>query len=136
MTDDSAVFLYGAGQEARYVYQVQDRNVECVAEANEAGGFIGCVDIQAACHNFRLVSNDTYGLAVHTCEAGDDVLCPVFLVFIEFTIINDGFDYIVHIICCIAVVRADAVQGFFRTVRIIAGINDRSGFHVVGRQEA
>ena len=136
MTNDSAIFLYSAGQEARYVYQVQQRNVESVAEADETRGFIGSIDVQAAGHNFRLVGNDTDGFAVHTCEAGNDVLSPVFLVFIEFAVIYDSFDNIVHIVGCIAVIRANAVQFFCGTVRIVASVNDRSGFHVVGRQEA
>ena len=136
MTDDSAIFLNGAGQEAGNVNQVQQRNVESVAEANETRGFIGSIDVQAAGHNFRLVGNDTDGFAVHTCEAGDDVLSPVFLVLIVFTIINDSFDYIVHVVRSVAVVRADAVQLYCSTVRIVASVNNRSGFHVVGRQEA
>ena len=59
VTDNNAVFLVTARQEARYVYQVQQRNVESIAEANKTRGFVGCVDIQAASHYFRLVCNDT-----------------------------------------------------------------------------
>ena len=38
VSDDTAILLAGAGQEAGYVDQGDDRDVECVAEANEARG--------------------------------------------------------------------------------------------------
>ena len=110
VTDNTAVFLVAARQEARNVNQVQQRNTESVAEADETSGFIGSVDIQAASHNFRLVSNDTYGLTIHTSEASDDVGCPVFLVFIEFAVIYDRSDYIIHIVSLVGVVRQQSVQ--------------------------
>ena len=136
VTDDTAVFLVTARQEARYVYQVQQRNVESIAEANKTRGFVGCVDIQAASHYFRLVCNDTYGLTIHTCKASDNIGCPILLGFIEFTVVYDGFDYVFHIICLVGVIRKQCIQGVINTHRVVTGFYDRSAFHVVGRQEA
>ena len=41
--DDSAVFLLGAGKEARNVHESYQRDIEGVAEAHEAGCLAGCV---------------------------------------------------------------------------------------------
>ena len=72
--DDAAVLLSGARQEARHVHQRHDRNVERVAEADEAGGLAAGVDVQHAGHELGLVGDDADRLAVEAGEAGDDVL--------------------------------------------------------------
>ena len=40
MADDAGVLLVGAGQEARYIHQVDQRNSEGIAELDEAGGLV------------------------------------------------------------------------------------------------
>lgn len=46
MSDDSAVFLGGSGQEAGHIDQCDQWNVETVAETNETGRFHTRVDVQ------------------------------------------------------------------------------------------
>ena len=58
--DDCIVFLTCTWEEARYVYQCNQRNVEGVAETNEAGTLTRCVAVQYTCQELRLVGYDTY----------------------------------------------------------------------------
>ena len=73
VADDAAVFLSRPRQEARYIDEGDDRDIEAVAEADETSRLVRCVDIQAAGKEFRLVGDDTDGLAVKAGEAGDDI---------------------------------------------------------------
>ena len=136
VTNYASIFLLFARQEARNVDNVQNRNVEAVAETNEASCFIGCVVVKAACHECWLVSNDTNSLSVHTSEAGDDVLCEFLSYIVVFAIINNGFQYIIHIVRCIGAFRHNGVQSWISSGRIVSGFYDRSVFHVVAREEA
>ena len=74
VTNYAGIFLLFAWQEAWYIDNVYNRDVEAVAETDETSGFIGCIVVKAACHECRLVCNDTNGLSVETCEAGNDIL--------------------------------------------------------------
>ena len=73
VADDAAEFLRRSRQEARHVDEGDERDVEAVAEADEAGRLIGRVDVQAAGQEFRLVGNDADGLAVEAGEASNDI---------------------------------------------------------------
>ena len=66
MQDYTVVFLAGAGKEAGHVYEGYQRNVECVAEANETCALARCVAVEHAGEVFGLVGYDTYSLAVET----------------------------------------------------------------------
>jgi hypothetical protein len=72
--DDAAVFLRGARHEARDIDEGDDRNVEGVAEADEAGGLDRGLDVQAAGQHQRLVGDDADRMTIHAAEADDDVL--------------------------------------------------------------
>ena len=135
VTNYAGIFLLFAGQEAWYVDDVKNRNVEAVAETNETSCFIRCVVVKAACHECRLVSNDTNSLSVHTSEAGDDVLCEFLSYIVVFAVIYNGFNNIVHVIRSIGAFRHNGVESRIGSCGIITGFNDRSIFHVVGRQE-
>ena len=73
MTDNAAVFLGRPRQEARYIDESDDGDIEAVAEADETGRFVGRIDIQAAGEELRLVGDDADSLAVKAGKAGDDV---------------------------------------------------------------
>ena len=64
VADDAAVLLLHAGQEAGHVHEGQQRNVEGVAEADEARRLVGGVDIQHAGLHAGLVGDDADGAAV------------------------------------------------------------------------
>ena len=79
MADNTAVFLITARQEPGNIYQIQQGDIEGIAETDKACRFIRGVDIKAACHDFRLVGNDPNSLSVHTGKTGDDICSPVLL---------------------------------------------------------
>ena len=73
MLDQAAVFLVGAGQEARHVDERDDRDVEGVAEAHEARRLAAGVEVEHAGEHHRLVGDEADGAAGDAAEAGDDV---------------------------------------------------------------
>ena len=77
MKDYTVVFLTCTRKESRNVNQCYQRNIESVAETNEATCFTRCVAIQASCHNLRLVGYDTDRLSVETSETYDDILSVI-----------------------------------------------------------
>ena len=56
--------------------------------------------------------------------------------FQEFTVIDDGSDYVVHIISLVRIVRDDVVQVVIQTVDRIFTFDQRGFFQVVLWQEA
>ena len=135
VTDDAVVFLVYARQEARHINQIHQREVEGIAEADETCCLIGSVHIQAASHDIGLVGDDTYAAAVETGKASDDIGSKVLMHFVELAVIDNTADNILHIVRSIRIVRHYAVQGLILTIRVIAGINNRSILHVVAGQE-
>lgn len=77
MADDAAVLLRAPRQEAGHVDEGDDRNVEGVAEANEARRLGRGVDVEAARELLRLVGYHAHRRALHSAEASDDVLCEI-----------------------------------------------------------
>ncbi len=87
--DDAVVLLLGAGQEARDVDEGDDRDVEGVAGAHEAGGLLGGVDVEAAGELGRLVGDDADAAAVDATEADDDVLGALGLDLEELVVVEE-----------------------------------------------
>ena len=135
MTDDAVVLLVHTRQEARHIYQVHQREIEGVAEADETCCLIRSIHIQAAGHHIGLVGNDAYAAAVKAGKAGDDIGSEMLMHFVELAVIHDAADDILHIVRSIRVVRHHAVQRLILTIRVIASINNRSILHVVAGQE-
>ena len=136
MPDDAAEFLVGARQEARNVHEVDDRNVERVAEPDEPGRFVRSIAVQATGHVRRLVGDNADGRTVEPGKTGDDVHGVMFLDFQEFAVVHRHPDDILHVVRHVRIVRHDGLQAFVLAVRAVAGFHDRCVFHVVGRQEA
>ena len=135
VADNAAVFLIGPRQESRYVDEGDDGNIEAVAEADETSGFIRRINIQTASHNTWLVCDDTNAAAVETGKAADDIRSKVLMDFVEFTVIDERADYVLHVVRCIRIIRNNRIQALILTVRIITSINDRCIIHVVAWQE-
>ena len=74
MADDAGVLLVGAGQEARYIHQVDQWNSEGIAELDEAGGLVRSVDVQASAHRKGLIGNYAHAVPAQAAEAGDNVV--------------------------------------------------------------
>ncbi len=136
MQDDALVFLPCAGEEARYVDERYQRNVEAVAEAHEAGCLARSVAVEHAGEHLRLVGNDADRLAVHACETHDDVLGIVALHFEELAVVYDGVDDVIHIVRAAGIVRHDVVELVFEAVDGVGAVDQRSFLHVVLRHVA
>ena len=59
MQDHTIVFLSGSRQEARYIDQTYNRNIECIAETHETSSLAGSIAVENSCQIFRLVSDNT-----------------------------------------------------------------------------
>ena len=66
--DQAAILLGCARQEARHVDKRHDRDVEGVAEADEARGLAGGVTVEHACQHHRLVGDEADGAAGDAAE--------------------------------------------------------------------
>ena len=80
--------------------------------------------------------NNTYCLTIETCETDNDVLSKILMDFKELAIINDSFNYIVHIICLVRIIRNNIIQHIFHTINWVIARNNRCFFHVVLRNVA
>ena len=132
--DDTAILLHASRQESRYVHQGQDRNVETVAETHETGCLAGCLDIQHAGVETRLVGDDTDGASSHAGKADNDVAGIQFMYFQELPVIDNCLDDFHHVVRQIRVVRNQAVQFVLQAVNRVVAYNHRSLFQVVVRQ--
>ena len=74
MPNDAAAFLLDAGEEAWNVNKSHERNIENVAEPDEAGGLVGSVDVQRASRLGRLVRDQPHHQPSITGEADDRFL--------------------------------------------------------------
>ena len=135
VADDARVLLTDARQEARNIDEVDERDVERIAEADEACGLVGSVDVEAARHDVRLVRDDADGAAVEARETGDDVRREMLMHFVELAVVDDAADDVLHVVRCIRIVRNDRVQGLIHARRVVARLDDRRVVHVVARQE-
>src|SRR3989475_6483427 len=72
--DDPAVLLLDPGKETGYVDKGEERDVEAVAEADEASRLGRRVDVQGSGEDLRLVPDNADGSALQTGEAHNDIL--------------------------------------------------------------
>ena len=111
MTNDAAVFLAGAGEEARAVDEGDDRHVERVAQADEAGDLVGGVDVQRAGHVAGLVGDDADRITVEAGEADYRVGRVVGLDLEEAVLVEDHLDCIADVVRLVLVIRDEIVEG-------------------------
>ena len=101
------MFLVGARHEGRNINECDQRNVEAVAETNEACALVGCIDLERTGDAVALVCYDTDGLAFDPCESDNDVLGKVCRYFHEAVIVDKSRDHIADIVGCFRVGRYD-----------------------------
>ena len=104
MEDYAVVFLPSAGEEARNIDERHQRDVEGVAETHEPCSFARSIAVEHTGKEFGLVGHNAYRLAVETCEADDDVFGIITLDFEEFTVVDDGSDYLIHVVGAVGAV--------------------------------
>ena len=109
--DDGAVLLLRSAEEAGHVHEGHEGDVECVAEAHEACGLAGGVDVEHTGEDARLVRDYSDAPAAHVGEAYDDVLREVLVNLEEVAVIDDAADDSVHVVRLVGVVGYDLVEG-------------------------
>ena len=86
------------GRKPGHVDEGQHGDVEGVAGADEPGGLLGGVDVQAAGEVHGLVGDDADRVAVDPAEADDDVRREQRVDLQELAVVEDGFDDLVHVV--------------------------------------
>jgi len=86
------VFLVDAREEARHVFERDDRDVEGVTEPDKAGQLVGRIDVQTAGHHFRLVGDDSHRIAVHPGKPDNDVPGKPLVDLHEIAFVDDAQD--------------------------------------------
>ena len=123
------------GQEARHVHEREDRDVEGVAEAHEAGGLLGGADVEHAGELRGLVAHDADRAPVQPREADDDVAREVLLHLEELAVVDEQVHHVAHVVRLVRVVRDDAVELRVLAVGVVARVHLRRQLEVVLRQE-
>ena len=90
VSDDAAVLLVGPRKEAWHVDESDDGDVEGVAEADEAGGLNGGVDVEDAGEVRGLVADEAHGFSGHAGEGHNDVGCEALVHLHEAAFVHDA----------------------------------------------
>ena len=134
--DDAAVLLLHAGKEAGHVFERDQRDVEAVAEADEARGLDAGVDVEDSGEKRGLVGDDADRAAAHAGEADDDVAGEVFVDLEEIAVVDDVLDDFLDVVGLRGIERDDGVEfGVGAVDRVGAGA-PRRVVDVVRGQEA
>ena len=131
MADDAAVLLPRPRQVTRDVDEGEDRQVEAVAEADEARGLVGGVDVEAPREHGRLVGDDADGLAVHPGEAGDHVHAVEGLALVDLTVVDDELDDPLDVVGPVAGLGDKRVELLLHAVRRVRAGGHRGLLSVV-----
>ena len=134
--DDAAVLLLRAGHVTGHVDEGDDRNVEPVAEADEAGGFVAGVDVEHAGQHRWLVGDDPDAVPAEARKADDDVRRELRVDLEEMAIVDDPTDHVLHVVGPVGVVGDDGVEFGVGAQRIVLRGDEGRVFHVVLGQVA
>ena len=110
MNDDAAVLLVDAGQEPGNIFEHQQRDVECVAEADEARTFPRGVDVENASQKRRLIGHDADRMAIQADEADHEIASEMLMHFEEVAFIRHDPDEIAHFIRLIRILGDEAIE--------------------------
>ena len=98
VADHPAPFEILAGVEARRVDERDDRQIERVAERDEAGGLLRTGDVEGAGERHRLVGDDADRPPVDGREGGDRVGRPPVAQLEEAALVDDRFSDLAHVV--------------------------------------
>src|SRR3990172_5348999 len=110
MAYDAIMLLVYTWEEAWHVFKRQYRYVESVAEPDETRSLNRGVDVKSPGVDLWLVSHHPYGISVQSSKARYDVSRMVRLHLEKFPAIHYSYDYFLHIVRLVRIVRQYAVQ--------------------------
>jgi hypothetical protein len=133
--DDPAPLLRGPGEEAGDVLEGEQRDIEGVTEADEAGALEAGVHVEAAGQDLGLVGHDPHGLPVVAGEPHHDVLGVALLDLEEDPVVGGAANHLAHVVRLVRVVGDELPELLVPAVPGVGGLHDRRVFDVVGGQE-
>src|SRR5260221_14201932 len=92
------MFLIFTRHESRYIFKRDNRNIEAVAETDEAGCLFAGVNIEDACVVRWLVSDNSYAVPAEAGEANDDVGGEILVNLEEAPIVHNHLDGFIDVI--------------------------------------
>src|SRR5262249_54380543 len=98
VADNAAEFLARAGEEAGYVLEGDQRDVEGVTETHEPRAFHRRIDIEASRQKRGLIGDDANRAAVHAREPDHDIPGEMFVYFEKLAIIHNAVDDVLHVV--------------------------------------
>src|SRR5699024_4379976 len=133
---NAVVLLVNTWQEAWYVDEQNQWDVERVAGADEACGLFRGVNVQAAGKDGGLVGDKADGLAFDAAKGNDDVFCALGLDFHVLAVIGQGLDNVAYIIRLGRRIRNDLIQLEVISGDLIleVGVFNRCLVAVIGRK--
>src|ERR1019366_4088688 len=134
VTDDALLLDLGAHDEPGDILQEYQRNVERVAQPDEARGLVGGVDVECPTFDHRLTCHDAGTLAVEVHQRGDDVSREGGLDLEDLTIVGEPFHHLAHVVCGARVGGNDLLEVVDPAVASIRRLPPRRRLAVVGRK--
>ncbi|KAF1747562.1 hypothetical protein GCK72_024027 [Caenorhabditis remanei] len=112
------------------VDQSDEWNVEGITEANEASSLHRRVDVETSSSKLRVVSNDSDGTSVHSCETNDQILGVVWHDFEEVSLIDKSVDDVFHVVGSSRFQWNNSVQGWDSSIPWVLSSTDWSSVSV------
>ena len=107
--DDPAVLLLRAGQEAGHVLEDDQRDIEGVAEPDEAGALDGGVDVEHSGEMHRLIRDDPHGPPRQPDEADQEIPGKRCMHLEELAGVRDSSNELRHVIRLVGLFGNEAV---------------------------
>ena len=134
MTNDAAMFLRDARQEARLINKCDQWNIETIAHTHEARHLISGVNIDHARHDGRFLTDNANAVSANTGETDNGIARPIWLNFKEGIFVYDFFNHLMHYVRFARVKRDHTVERFIHASEIICGLYVRRVLDIVGWQ--
>jgi len=134
--DDAQLFLVAAGQEAGDVDEADQRDVEGIAEADEARPLHRGLHVERTGEDRRVVGDDADRAPAQAGEANHQVLGVALVDLEELLVVDHGQDQLLDVIGLVGVDRHDLVQPVVHAVEGVAAFGIGRRLHVGGGQVA
>ncbi len=133
MNDDAAEFLIGSGQEAGYVHEGDQGDVETIAKPDEASGFDGGVDIETSREEHGVIGHHADGSSADPSESHDDIFRVILVNFEQAPIVDHRFDDFFDVVGFVGLDGNHRIEFGDFSFDGIGARQARRVFHVVGR---
>ncbi len=122
------------GRKPGRIDEGDQRNVEAVAHAHEAGHLVAGIDVDHAGHDGRFLRHNAHAVPADARQTHDGIARPVGLNFEEGALVHDGLDDLMHDIGFAGVERDNGVEPLIHAHGIIIVILEGGIFDIVGGQ--